>query len=395
LVYYTVYINVKNLIAAMENTEIYLDNNATTKPLPDVIKIMLPVLSGGFGNPSSSHSAGERARVYIREARTQLGQLLGADPDNVVFTSSGTEANNMAFYSCTRGKRDSCRLVTTTVEHSSIKKMCSHLRIEGVEIILLPVDSLGHIDLEEMRRCVREKIDLVSIQWVNNETGVIQPLAEIVDLCHENGIAIHTDAAQAVGKLGVNINDIAVDFLSLTGHKFHSPQGIGAIYCRDKFLLAPIFFGGFQEEGFRPGTENVSGIVGIGKAAELRRTDLNDHIKKMGELRDYFESKILESIPNTTINGDSSNRVCNTTNILFGGIDARILLKKLDARGIRCSQSSACTNFQSEPSYVLKAMGRTDEEAYSSIRFSFSIENTIQEADHAVDVITRSCEALR
>ncbi|MGB7292669.1 MAG: cysteine desulfurase family protein [Thermodesulfobacteriota bacterium] len=379
----------------MAHTEIYLDNNATTKPLPDVIKVILPILSSGFGNPSSSHSAGERVRGCIKEARRQLGRLIGADPNSIVFTSSGTEANNMAFYSAARSKNDRCRILTTTVEHSSIRKMCSHLRIKGVDMILLPVDSSGHIDLEELRRLVRENIDLVSIQWVNNETGVIQPLAEIVAICHEHGKVIHTDAAQAVGKLEVNVDDIAVDFLSLTGHKFHSPQGIGAIYCRDKFLLTPIFFGGFQENGFRPGTENVSGIVGIGKAAELRRENLKDHIEKMRELRDYFESQILELVPETSINGDPSTRICNTTNILFGGIDGRILLKKLDTEGIRCSQSSACTNSQPEPSFVLKAMGRTDKEAYSSIRFSFSIENTIQEVDLAVDVISRTCDELR
>lgn len=379
----------------MGNIEIYLDNNATTKPLPDVIKLMLPILSGGFGNPSSSHSAGERVRGCIKEARRHLGELIGADPNNIVFTSSGTEANNMVFYSATHGKNEPCHILTTTVEHSSIRKMCSHLRIKGADIVLLPVDSSGNIELEELRRLVREDVDLVSIQWVNNETGVIQPLAEIVAICHEHGKAIHTDAAQAVGKLDINVDDIEVDFLSLTGHKFHAPQGIGAIYSREKFLLAPIFFGGFQEHGFRPGTENVSGIVGLGKAAELRRKNLKDHIEKMRELRDLFESKILESVPNTNINGDPSNRICNTTNILFGGIDGRILLKKLDIVGIRCSQSSACTNTQPEPSHVLKAMGRTDEEAYSSIRFSFSIENTVQEVDRAVRLISRTCEELR
>jgi cysteine desulfurase len=379
----------------MSNIEIYLDNNATTKPLPDVIKSMLPILSGGFGNPSSSHSAGERVRACIKEARGQLGQLIGADPNNIVFTSSGTEANNTAFYSVTRGENEACRILTTTVEHSSIRKMCSHLRIRGADIVLLPVDSRGNIDLEELRRLLREDIDLVSIQWVNNETGVIQPLAEIVAICHEHGRVIHTDAAQAVGKLEMNVDHTEVDFLSLTGHKFHSPQGIGAIYCRDKFLLAPIFFGGFQEHGFRPGTENVSGIVGMGKAAELRRKNLKDHIRKMRELRDYFESKILESVPNTRVNGDPSNRICNTTNILFQGIDGRILLRRLDTKGLRCSQSSACTNSQPEPSFVLKAMGRTDMEAYSSIRFSFSVENTVQEVDRAVDLIRRTCKELR
>lgn len=378
----------------MESAEIYLDNNATTKSLPDVIKTMLPILGGGFGNPSSAHSAGERARVYITEARRQLGQLIGADTKNIIFTSSGTESNNMAFYSATRGKNEPSRILTTTVEHSSIRKMCSYLRIKGVEIILLPVDSRGLIDLEELRQLVKENIDLVSVQWVNNETGVIQPLEDIVAICREHGKIIHTDAAQAVGKLEVNVNDIQVDFLSLTGHKFHSPQGTGAIYCRDKFLLAPLFFGGFQEGGFRPGTENVAGIAGMGKAAELRSKNLRADMEMMAKLRDLFESRILETVPAAKVNGETSNRVCNTTNILFEGVDGRLLLRKLDERGIRCSQSSACTNFQSEPSYVLKAMGLTDKQAYSSIRFSFSVENSLQEVERAAEIIERSYEEL-
>ncbi|MFQ5788514.1 MAG: cysteine desulfurase family protein, partial [Thermodesulfobacteriota bacterium] len=211
----------------------------------------------------------------------------------------------------------------------------------------------------------------------------------------ENGILFHTDAAQAIGKLEVNIQEIPIDFLSLTGHKFHSSQGIGAIYCRDKFLLAPIFFGGFQEGGFRPGTENLSGIVGMGKAAEIRLKNLTKFIQSMCELRDQFESSILDQIPNTRINGDPENRICNTTNIQFGGIDGRILIKQLNSEGIRCSQSSACTNSQPDPSYVLKAMGLTDEEAYSSIRFSFSINNTMDEINLAVDKITKLCKNLR
>jgi len=379
----------------MELREIYLDNNATTRPLPEVIKAMLPLLSGGFGNPSSSHSAGGRARNYLKRARSQLGALIVSNPENIVFTSSGTEANNMAFNSGTQGKAKSHCILITTVEHSSIQKMCNHLKINGVRIVLIPVDSEGHIDLDEIRKTVKEKIDLVSIQWVNNETGVIQPVSEITQICHENGKLFHTDAAQAIGKLDVNLKEIPIDFLSLTGHKFHSSQGTGALYCRDKFLLEPIFFGGFQEEGFRPGTENLSGIVGMGEAAEVRMNNLTKCIRRLSELRDNFESSILEAIPNSSINGDPKNRICNTSNIRFNGLDGRILLKQLDNEGIRCSQSSACTNFQPEPSYVLKAMGLSDEEAYSSIRFSFSIDNTMEEVTQAVDIITRCCEKLR
>ena len=379
----------------METKEIYLDNNATTRPLPEIIKSMLPVLSNAFGNPSSSHSAGERARKYINEARKQIGDLIGAHPENIVFTSSGTEANNMAFYTCTKNRDKTCRILTTPVEHSSIRKMCNFLSINGVEVVNLSIDSKGQLDLDQLVNLAKEDFDLVSIQWVNNETGVIQPIEEIVKICHDNGKLFHTDAAQAVGKINLNLKEIPVDFLALTGHKFHSPQGIGALYCRDRFILTPIFFGGFQEEGFRPGTENVSGIVGMGKAAEIRREKLNDYMNKMRELRDYFESSILDSIPNTSVNGDPLNRVCNTTNIMFGGIDGRVLLKQLDQEGIRCSQTSACINSQPEPSYVLKAMGLSDEEAYSSVRFSFSIENTLNEVDQAIKTIIKACERLR
>jgi len=379
----------------METKEIYLDNNATTRPLPEIIKSMLPVLSNAFGNPSSSHSAGERARKYINEARKQIGDLIGAHPENIVFTSSGTEANNMAFYTCTKNRDKTCRILTTPVEHSSIRKMCNFLSINGVEVVNFSIDSKGHLDIDQISNLTKEDFDLVSIQWVNNETGVIQPIEEIVKICHDNGKLFHTDAAQAVGKMDLNLKEIPVDFLALTGHKFHSPQGIGALYCSDRFILTPIFFGGFQEEGFRPGTENVSGIVGMGKAAEIRREKLNDYMNKMRELRDYFESSILDSIPNTSVNGDPLNRVCNTTNIMFGGIDGRVLLKQLDQEGIRCSQTSACINSQPDPSFVLKAMGLSDEEAYSSVRFSFSVENTMIEVDQAIKTIIKACERLR
>ena len=379
----------------MESREIYLDNNATTRPLPEVIKSMLPLLSNAFGNPSSSHSAGERARNQVKEARKHIGDLIGAPPENIVFTSSGTEANNMAFYSCTHNRDKLCRILTTPVEHSSIRKMCSFLSINGVEVVHLSIDSKGHLDLDQLSNLTNEDFDLVSIQWVNNETGVIQPIEEIVKICHYKGKLFHTDAAQAIGKIEINLEENPVDFLALTGHKFHSPQGVGALYCRDRLLLAPIFFGGFQEDGFRPGTENVPGIVGMGKAAQIRGEKLEHCIDKMRELRDYFESSILDSIPNARVNGDPLNRICNTSNIMFAGIDGRVLIRYLDHEGIRCSQTSACINSQPDPSYVLKAMGFSDEEAYSSVRFSFSIENNKNEADQAVKIIIIACERLR
>lgn len=367
--------------------EIYFDNNATTRPLPEVRQEVLKVLGGEFGNPSSAHSTGERARNFMKTSRDSLSKLLGCSPTQLTFTSSGTESNNMAFYSCTRDKKKKCRIVTTSVEHSSIQKMCSYLCINGVEIKIVNVLPSGLVDLEELESAINEDTSLVSVQWVNNETGVVQPIEEIGSICEKSAVPFHSDAAQAVGKLPMRLTELPFDFLSLTGHKLHAPQGIGAIYTKDRFTLAPLLFGGFQEEGFRPGTENIPGIVGLGKAAEIRSAHLNEYIQKMTELRDRFESMVLDFVPGTRVNGTTEHRVCNTTNIMFGGVDGRNLVKKLDEAGIRCSQSSACTNFEVAPSYVLCAMGLSEKEAYSSIRFSFSIENTNEEIDTVVEKI--------
>lgn len=378
----------------MQEREIYLDNNATTKPLPEVRDEVCRMLGEEFGNPSSAHGAGERARTHLAAARGRVARLIGAPPSNVTFLSSGTESNNMAFYSCTRNKGKKCRVVTTTIEHSSIRKMCSYLCINGVEIRFVKVDGKGIVDLASLEKNINDDTTLVSVQWVSNETGVIQPVEEIGEMCRRYGVPFHTDAAQAVGKIDMTVRDMPIDFLSFTGHKFHGPQGAAAIYSRDRFMLAPIFFGGFQEEGFRPGTENLPGIAGFGKAAEIRKANLERDIAYMRELRDGFEARILDFIPGTSVNGDTHSRISNTTNILFKGIDGRRLIAELDAAGLRCSQSSACTNFEVAPSHILSAMGLTEEEAYSSVRFSFSVENTLEEASKAVEIIRESCERL-
>lgn len=371
----------------MEPREIYFDNNATTKPLPEVREEVLKVMGEDFGNPSSAHSTGKRARRYMSEARERLASLLGCGASKITFTGSGTESNNMAFYSCTRDKKKKCRVITTSVEHSSIQKMCNYLCINGVDIKILNVDSGGLIDTGELESAINEDTTLVSVQWVNNETGVIQPIEEIGNICREKGVPFHTDAAQAVGKMEMRVDELPFDFLSLTGHKFHSPPGVGAIYTRERYMLAPIMYGGFQEEGFRPGTENLPGIVGMGKAAEIRKRNLGELVSNMTGLRDRFEAMVLDFIPGTRVNGTREHRVCNTTSIMFGGYDGRKLIRELDRAGVRCSQSSACTNFEIAPSYVLCAMGLTEEEAYSSIRFSFSVENTFDEIDTAVGLI--------
>ncbi|MFI5321947.1 MAG: cysteine desulfurase family protein [Thermodesulfobacteriota bacterium] len=379
----------------MEYNEIYLDNNATTKPLPQVREEVNKILGDEFGNPSSAHSTGERARQSLASARNRVAELIGSSPSKITFTSSGTESNNMAFYSCTRNKGTKCRVITTTVEHSSIRKMCSYLCINDAEIKFIRVDPGGLIDLDELRKMINENTSLVSVQWANNETGVVQPVVEISRICRDSGVPFHTDAAQAIGKIEMRVEDIPLDFLSFTGHKFHGPQGAAAIYTRDKFMLAPIMFGGFQEEGFRPGTENLPGIAGLGMAAELRRKEFPKLISYMKDLRDRFESMILDFIPGTRVNGDINNRICNTTNIMFGGIDGRKFVRELDWVGVRCSQSSACTNFEVAPSHVLGSMGLSEKEAYSSIRFSFSVENTVDEIVKAVNLTRNLCDRLR
>ncbi len=377
--------------------EIYLDNNATTKPIPKVREEVLRVLGDDFGNASSLHSTGKRARKYLSEARYWISRLIGSDVNNIVFTSSGTEANNMALYSAVKNSEGKGRIITTTVEHSSIRKMCKHLELNGAEIYYIKVDRSGILRVDELEKILKTvgKVDLVSIQWVNNETGVIQNMSDILDICKRYGVDLHTDAAQAVGKLHMDVKDLDIEFMTFSGHKFHSPQGCGGIYVKDKLKLHPIMFGGFQEEGFRPGTENLPGIVGMGKAAEIRCCDLDNTITKLKALRDRFESKILDSIPNACVNGDTKSRICNTTNIMFKGVDGRKLIKALDMKGVRCSQSSACTNFDPSPSYVLKAMGFSDEEAYSSVRFSFGVENTYDEIDKAVEIIKECHSKLR
>lgn len=380
--------------AVLSRREIYLDNNATTRPLPEVRNEVLKMLGDDFGNPSSLHSTGERARKKLSGARHSVASLLGAESSDIIFTSSGTEANNLVLYSCFSENPENCYIVTTCVEHSSIRKMCSFLGIKNVNIRYLPVDINGHLRLEELEKALEEEPCMVSVQWVNNETGVIQDISSIMEMCREYGVLFHTDAAQAVGKIRFRVSEMPVDYLTFTGHKFHSPQGCGGVYVKDKLKLHPFLFGGFQEEGFRPGTENLPGIVGMGKASEIRNAGLDSTIQQLGSIRDMFESRLLDFIPGTRVNGDTGNRVCNTTNIMFSGIDGRKLVKMLDEHGVRCSQSSACTNFDPSPSYVLKAMGFSDEQVYSSIRFSFGVNNTEEDVHEAVEIIRECCGRL-
>jgi cysteine desulfurase len=379
----------------MSPKEIYLDNSATTRTLPAVCESMVKVIEADYGNPSSNHALGNRARVHLQQARESIAKLIGAEPVNLIFTGSGTEANNMVLMSfCSEG-RNSSQIITTSVEHSSILKACDHLSANGTEILYLEVDSSGLINLQKLENLISNNTSLVSIQWVNNETGVIQPIEEILSICRSKGVPLHTDAAQAVGKIPIDLDVIDIDFLTLSGHKFHAPPGVGVVYSKLLKLLKPILFGGGQESKLRPGTENLPGIVGIGKAAELEREKFSENIEKITALRDCFERNIFQTIPKIKINGCTERRSGNSTNILFQGIDGQALVARLDQLGVRCSQSSACTNMRPEPSYVLRAMGLSEREAYSSIRFSFSELNTLEEVNQAVKIISKLCEELR
>ena len=375
----------------MPPSEVYLDNNATTPPLPEVRAAVLNAL-GAFGNPSSGHSAGERGREQLRTARDSLASLVGCDPDAIVFTSGATEANNTVIRGFSGPGR---RIISTGIEHSSVLAALERCGRQGTEVVLLPVSRSGLIDPEDLRKALAGRADLVSIQWVNSETGVVQPVEEIGRLCAEAGVPFHTDAAQAAGKLPLSLRDLPIDYASIAGHKFHGPMGVGALHVGGGARLAGLLEGGKQEWGLRAGTENVPGIAGMGCAARLREESLDETITRLGSLRDRLEREIIDRCGGVTVNGDSRTRVCNTTNLLFHGVDGQALVARLDQRGIRCSQSSACTNQRPEPSHVLRAMGLSEEEAYASVRFSLSVLNSEEDAAAACAAVAEEVSRIR
>ena len=376
----------------MQLSEIYLDNNATTQPLPAVRDTVLNAMGEAFGNPSSSHAAGDRAREQLQNARSSLASLIGCEPTSIIFTSGATEANNTVIRSFSGPGR---RVVSTAVEHSSVLAALERAEHEETEIVLLPVGRSGIVDPEDLQEAVAWETALVSIQWVNSETGVVQPVEELGRTCSEAGVPFHIDAAQAVGKLPVNLRELPVDFASIAGHKFHAPPGTGALYLRGNAGLRGLLDGGDQESGLRAGTENVPGIAGMGCAATIRAGTLPETITRLSRLRDLFESEVMDRCPGVSLNGGRATRVCNTTNLLLDGVDGQALVARLDQRGIRCSQSSACTNHRPEPSHVLRAMGLSEEEAYASVRFSLSVLNSEEEVVAAATAVAEVVAQVR
>jgi cysteine desulfurase len=374
---------------------IYLDNNATTQVDPEVLDAMLPFLRDQYGNPSSAYSFGKRAARAVDHAREQVAALLHCEPSEILFTSCGTESNNSAIQSALMLDPDRKHLVTSKVEHSAIKNHADSLARRGYEITSLDVDSDGLIDLGELERAIRPETALVSLMWANNETGVLSPIAEAADICRSKGTLFHSDAIQAVGKVEVDVSAIPVQFLSISGHKFHAPKGIAALYINRKTRFNPFLIGGSQESGKRGGTENTAYIVGIGKAAELAAAHFAEEDRNIKPLRDRFEQHLLKVVPGTQQNGHPTKRLPNTSSLAVDGVDSEGTLMLLDKEGVCCSAGSACTSGSLEPSHVLKAMGFSNERARGSLRFSLSRFTTPTEIDQASEIIPRAIEKLR
>ena len=361
---------------------IYLDNNATTRVAPAVLEEMMPYYSDYYGNPSSMHTFGGMLGKKIVEAREKVAGLINADPDEVIFTSCGTESDSTAIYAALQSNPKKRHIITTRVEHPAIKNLCEQLAKSGYRVTWVPVDRKGNLDTEYMYERLTDDTAIVSIMWANNETGVVFPVEQIARAVTEKGILFHTDAVQAVGKVSVDVKKASVNMLSLSGHKFHAPKGIGALYVKKGTKFAPFLIGGHQEKGRRGGTENVASIIGLGKAAELAQKDLADEMPRVRELRDFLEKNIMDNIGNTLLNGSRENRLPNTLSVSFEYVEGESILLMLDQLGICASSGSACTSGSLEPSHVLRALGVPFTAAHGSIRFSLSRYTTQEEIDY-------------
>ncbi len=374
---------------------IYVDNNATTRVAPEVLEEMLPYFGELYGNPSSMHAFGGNVGYKIKEARVKVASLIGATPEEIVFTSCGTESDSTAVRAALQSYPDKKHVVTTRVEHPAIKNLGELLSKNGYRVTFVPVDSRGTLDLDYLYNSLSEDTAVVSIMWANNESGMIFPIEEISREIKQRGIVFHTDAVQAVGKIPVDVDKTGVDMLSLSGHKIHSPKGIGVLYVRKGTKFSPFMIGGHQEDGRRGGTENVASIIGFGKAAELADHRLTEYMVKVKKLRDKLEDEILARVPNAMINGDKDNRLPNTTSISFEYVEGESILLMMDQLGICASSGSACTSGSLEPSHVLRAMGVPFTAAHGSIRFSLSTYNTEEEIDFIIEKLPPIIERLR
>jgi cysteine desulfurase len=374
---------------------IYFDNNATTQVAEEVLDEIQPLFCELYGNPSSMHTFGGQMGRKIGQAREQVAGLLGCEPSEIVFTSGGTESDNTAIKGTLAALPHKRKIITSRIEHPAVLTVCRELENQGYTVMELPVDKEGQLDIEQLAEELDDDTALVTIMYANNETGVIFPIDKISRLTAEKGVVFHTDAVQAVGKIPLNLSKSNIDLLSLSGHKLHGPKGVGILYVRKGTRLSPYMLGGHQEAGRRAGTENVPGIVGLGKACELAANNVEQENNKVKNLRDKRESAILEKCPDSLLNGDKENRLPNTTNISFEYIEGEAILLMLDKYGICASSGSACTSGSLEPSHVLRAMGVPFTAAHGSIRFSLSRYSTEEEVDYTIEKIPPIVNQLR
>jgi cysteine desulfurase len=387
---------------------VYLDFNATTPVEPEVLDAMLPYFSREFGNAASIHTPGQRSRGAVETAREQVAALIGARPQEIVFTSGGTESDNHAIFGIVSSSFTSStsltssssltsppHIITTAIEHEAVLNTCQALEKEGVRVTYLPTDREGLIDLDELRRSIRPETVLITVMHANNELGTVQPLEEIGRIAKAADIHFHTDAVQSAGKIPIDVNGMGLDLLSLSGHKLYAPKGIGALYVRGGTRLRQLLYGGHHQRGFRPGTENVAGIVGLGRAALIARKSLAEDAQRVSVLRDKLQQGLLHSVPQSRVNGGAVPRTPNTTNIVFPGVEGEALLIALDLKGLACSTGAACSSGAVEPSHVLTAIGLPPEEARASLRFSLGRHTSAADVDFALNVVPAAVAQLR
>ena len=372
---------------------VYLDNNATTPVLPEVFEAMRPYFAEHFGNASSIHHHGQETRAAVERARESVAALLGCRASEIVFTSGGTEGDNLAISGLAQAGD---HVISSTIEHHAVLNSCKHLEAMGCEVSYVPVGGRGLVDPDDVRRALHSNTKLITIMMANNETGVLQPVEEIGKIAAEADVYFHTDAVQAAGKIPIDVKRIGCDLLSISGHKLHAPQGVGAIYVRKGTILQPMFYGGSHERSRRAGTENVPGIIGLGKATEIAREAIErGDLAKMSALRDHIEQKILSEIEAAGVNGEGAPRVPNTTNIHFDYIEGEALVIALDLKGLAVSTGAACSSGAIEPSHVLTAMGLPAEIARASLRFSLGKQNTEDDVEFALTLVPQTVARLR
>ena len=394
---------------------VYLDFNATTPVEPEVLDAMLPYFSAEFGNAASIHTFGQKSRAAVETAREKVAALIGARPQEIVFTSGGTESDNHAIFGivaqpllptlseaegsspkgAVRSRQIGRHIITSVIEHEAVLNACQALEKEGIRVTYLRTGREGQIELEELHRAIRPETILITIMHANNELGSVQPLEEIGRIAAEADVYFHTDAVQSAGKIPINVDALGVDLLSISGHKLYAPKGIGALYIRGGTRLRQLLYGGHHQRGFRPGTENVAAIVGLGKAAEIARKSLAEDARRVSTFRDNLQQGLLQRVPQSRVNGAAAPRTPNTTNLVFPGVEGEALLIALDLKGLACSTGAACSSGAVQPSHVLTAIGLPPEEARASLRFSLGRHTTSADIDFALNVVPAAVAQLR